>query len=58
MILVAQFLLLNQAANFKKMYFVVIQLASLLAVILLYFNPLNPFIAETKKEAKNMGILD
>ena len=38
MILVDEFLVLNQSSQFKEMYFVVIQLASVLAVILLYFK--------------------
>lgn len=53
MILVDEFLVLNQSAEFKEMYMVVIQLASVLAVILLYFKRLNPFMADTKEEAKN-----
>lgn len=51
MILVDEFLVLNQTAEFKEMYFVVIQLASVLAVILLYFKRLNPFMAKSKEEA-------
>lgn len=52
MILVDEFLVLNQSAEFKEMYFVVIQLASVFAVILLYFKRLNPFVQPTK-EAQN-----
>lgn len=52
MILVDEFLILNQTAEFKEMYFVVIQLASVLAVILLYFKRLNPFMAQSKAEEK------
>src|SRR5690625_6004869 len=44
MILVDEFLVLNQSSQFKEMYYVVIQLASVLAVILLYFKLLNPFM--------------
>ena len=51
MILVDEFLVLNQSSQFKEMYFVVIQLASVLAVILLYFKRLNPFM-QPNKEAK------
>lgn len=50
MILVDEFLVLNQSAEFKEMYFVVIQLASVLAVILLYFKRLNPFMAKSREE--------
>lgn len=52
MILVDEYLVLNQSAQFKEMYFVVIQLASVLAVILLYFNRLNPFIQPTKEKTR------
>lgn len=52
MILVDEFLVLNQSQNFKEMYFVVIQLASVLAVILLYFKRLNPFMQPTKEGQK------
>lgn len=52
MILVDEFLVLNQSAEFKEMYFVVIQLASVLAVILLYFNRLNPFSQPTEEAKK------
>lgn len=52
MILVDEFLILNQSADFKEMYFVVIQLASVLAVILVYFQRLNPFMQKTKEAKK------
>ena len=52
MILVDEFLFLNQSAAFKEMYFVVIQLASVLAVILVYFKRLNPFMQPTEKAKK------
>lgn len=57
MILVDEFLVLNQSTSFKEMYFVVIQLASVFAVILLYFKRLNPFMqpnAEAKKRTWNI----
>lgn len=54
MILVDEFLVLNQSTEFKEMYFVVIQLASVLAVILLYFKRLNPFMAESKQKQKEI----
>ena len=47
MILVDEFLDLNQSVAFKEMYFVVIQLASVFAVILIYFKRLNPFSQPT-----------
>lgn len=52
MILVDEFLELNQSIAFKEMYFVVIQLASVFAVILIYFKRLNPFSQPTKDMQK------
>lgn len=52
MILVDEFLELNQSLAFKEMYFVVIQLASVFAVILIYFKRLNPFSQPTKDMQK------
>jgi len=43
MILVDEFMQLNASDSFKEMFFVVIQLGAILAVVLLYFNKLNPF---------------
>ena len=43
MILVEQFIQLNASVAFKKMFFVVIQLGAILAVVVLYFHKLNPF---------------
>jgi len=51
MILFDEFLVLNASEEFKEMFFVVIQLASIFAVILLYFTKLNPF-APSKNEAQ------
>lgn len=42
MILVDELIVLDATPEFKEMFFVVIQLASIFAVILLYFNELNP----------------
>ena len=50
MILVEEFINLNVSDAFKEMFFVVIQLGAILAVVLLYFNKLNPF--SPKKSAK------
>lgn len=52
MILVDEFLVLNTSAQFKEMYLVVIQLASIFAVILLYFQRLNPFSPSKTKAQK------
>jgi len=43
MIIVDEFLQLNMSEAFKEMFFVVIQLGAIMAVVLLYFNKLNPF---------------
>ncbi len=43
MILVDQFLPLNQSKEFIDLFFVVVQFGSILAVVTLYFNKLNPF---------------
>lgn len=43
MILVNEFMQLNITEEFKEMFFVVIQLGAILAVVVLYFNKLFPF---------------
>ena len=43
MILVDQFLPLNQPADFINLFLVVVQFGSILAVVTLYFHKLNPF---------------
>ncbi|PHV70087.1 undecaprenyl-diphosphatase [Sporanaerobium hydrogeniformans] len=43
MILVDEFLKLNMSPAFKEMFFVVIQLGAILAVVLLFWNKLFPF---------------
>ena len=50
MILVDEFLQLNQSAEFKEMFLVVIQLGAILAVVIMFFNKLNPF---SKKKTKD-----
>ena len=52
MILIDEFLHLNITPAFKEMFFVVIQLGAILAVVLLYFKKLNPF-KKDKEERKN-----
>lgn len=53
MILVEEFIKLNASEAFKEMFFVVIQLGAIMAVVLLYFQKLNPFSsAKTKLEKK------
>ena len=46
MILVDEFLKLDMSAAFKEMFFVVIQLGAIMAVVVLYFNKLNPFTSK------------
>ena len=43
MILLDEFIQLKASPAFKEMFLVVIQLGAILAVVLLYFNKLNPF---------------
>lgn len=50
MILVDEFLVLNTTDEFKEMFLVVIQLASIMAVVLLYFKRLNPFDRDKSDE--------
>lgn len=52
MILVEQFTKLNVPAEFKEMFFVVIQLGAIMAVIFLYFEKLNPFSPRKNKKEK------
>lgn len=50
MLLVDEFLQLNASAEFKKMFFVVIQLGAILAVVLLFWKKMWPFrLGENKK---------
>ncbi|API88883.1 undecaprenyl-diphosphatase [Marinilactibacillus sp. 15R] len=53
MILFDEFMVLDATPEFKEMFFVVIQLASILAVILIYFHKLNPFSPSKDKDQKN-----
>lgn len=48
MILVDEFLHLNMSEDFKNMFFVVIQLGAILAVVVLYWNKLFPFSIKNK----------
>lgn len=54
MILVDEFLHLNASPDFMEMFRVVIQLGAIMAVVILYFNKLNPFSnKKTKSEKKD-----
>lgn len=53
MILVEEFIQLNLSQAFKEMFFYVIQLGAILAVVVIYFHKLNPFSPSKTKEEKN-----
>lgn len=53
MLLVDEFLQLNMSEAFKSMFFVVIQLGAIMAVVVLYFNKLNPFSLKKTAVEKN-----
>lgn len=48
MILVDEFMKLNMSDEFMEMFFVVIQLGAIMAVVVLYFNKLLPFSVDKK----------
>lgn len=52
MILVDQFLQLNMSEAFKEMYFVVIQLGAIMAVVVLYWERILPFDFKDKEIVK------
>lgn len=52
MILVDEFIHLNTSSGFKEMFFVVIQLGAIMAVVLLFFHKLNPFSPKKNKTQK------
>ena len=53
LILVDEFVKLGASDAFKEMFNVVIQLGAIMAVVVLYFNKLNPFSPKKTKEEKN-----
>lgn len=58
MILVNEFLNFNLSKEFMEMFLVVIQLGAILAVVVLYFNKLNPFaLKKTAVEKKDTWAL-
>lgn len=58
MILVNEFLNFNLSKEFMEMFLVVIQLGAILAVVVLYFNKLNPFaLKKTSLEKKQTWTL-
>lgn len=52
LILADRFLKLNQTSEFMNLFLVVIQFGSILAVLTLYFNKLNPFSPKKSAEEK------
>ena len=57
MILVDEIIHMDQPKAYLDVFFVVIQLGAILAVVLLYFDKLNPFSRRKKPSAKRMAIL-
>ena len=53
MILVDEFLQLNQSQAFRSTFFVVIQFGSILAVLMIFFKKLNPFDPSKTTVQKN-----
>lgn len=51
MLLVDEFIALNMSEAFKEMFFVVIQLGAILAVVLLFWNKMFPFQFKDKSQA-------
>ena len=52
MILADEFIKLSMSDAFKEMFLVVIQLGAILAVVILYFNKLNPFSFKKPQKKK------
>lgn len=57
MILVDEIIHLNQQVAFKNMFLVVIQLGAILAVLVLYFDRLNPFSPRKKPAQKEATLV-
>lgn len=56
LILADEFIKLNQTPEFMSMFNVVIQLGAIMAVVVLYFNKLNPFSpSKQRKKIKTPG---
>ncbi len=54
MILVDEFIKMNVSPEFMEMFLVVIQLGAILAVVLLYFKKLNPFMMARSARERDM----
>lgn len=57
MILVDEIIHLNVTEDFRNVFLVVIQLGAILAVVVLYFNKLNPFDREKTKKQQRLTVL-
>ncbi|NNJ29814.1 undecaprenyl-diphosphate phosphatase [Lacrimispora defluvii] len=57
MILVDEIIHLNQPDSYKNMFLVVIQLGAILAVVVLYFDRLNPFSPRKKAAQKKAAFI-
>ena len=57
MILADEFIKLNVSEAFRDMFFVVIQLGSILAVVVLYFHKLNPFSPSKTPRQRQMTVV-
>jgi len=56
MILLDEWIKLNVTSEFKEMFFVVIQLGAIMAVVVLFFNKLNP-LSTKKSKTEKMDII-
>ena len=54
LILLEELLKLGQSQEFLDMFYVVIQLGAILAVVILYFHKLNPFSPKKTEKQKKM----
>ena len=57
MLLVDEIIQMDQPEAFLNVFFVVIQLGAILAVVLLYYEKLNPFSRRKKPAARNAIIM-
>ena len=56
LILVDEFVKLGASEAFKEMFYVVVQLGAIMAVVVLYFNKLNPFSKKKSRKQKKQTI--
>lgn len=56
MLLIDEFIKLSVSAEFKEMFLVVIQLGAILAVVILFFDKLNPFGKEKERKAETINL--